>query len=182
LVGLLVLGLILEHDWTIRTIYGRAFGPASLILLWLAPAFGFMGLNFLLGGVLSAGYRQRTLLWATIAGAVVNVPLNAVLIPRNGAFGAAIATVVTEALVTAIMFFHLPTQVGGAAVVRPFGRIALWLAALVGFPTVVLHPYLPVAARISLEFGSGLLFLGVLVRRDEIPNLWARGRPAVVDP
>lgn len=81
-----------------RLLYGDAYaaaGPVLAVHVWagvfvaLGVAQGLWDIN---EGLLNLG------LYRTIAGAVTNVALNVVLIPRYGAMGAAIATVVSYGL------------------------------------------------------------------------------------
>jgi O-antigen/teichoic acid export membrane protein len=73
--------------------------------LWLLPIF--QSIHYLLGDCLSgSGYQSsRALLELSAVG--VNVALNVVLIPRYLASGAAIATILTEALLAFAMFFYV---------------------------------------------------------------------------
>lgn len=71
-------------------------GPLR-VLAWTLP---FMGVNGLLCMVLTAQDDQRILAIGFGIAALVNVGMNLTLIPAVGSMGAAIATLVTEALVT----------------------------------------------------------------------------------
>ena len=92
------LPLALAAPWLVRLAYGAAFAPAAAVLvvhIW-AAVFVFLGVargQFLVNEGLTGFY-----LVATSAGALLNVGLNFVLIPRAGAVGAAWATVISYAV------------------------------------------------------------------------------------
>jgi len=54
--------------------------------------------------ILIVSNHQNKLFWVTLSGAVVNVALNLILIPKYSLYGAAIATVITYLLIFSILF------------------------------------------------------------------------------
>jgi len=90
--------IALAAPWIVRLAYGGAFaaaGPILAVHIW-ASIFVFLGVAR--GQWLVNEGLQKFYLAATLAGAVVNVLLNLVLIPRWGGLGAAWATVASYAL------------------------------------------------------------------------------------
>jgi len=168
--GPLGLGLVLEHEWITNVLYGAEFDPAARVLLWLAPAYVIMSLNFLAGGLLTAAYLQRALLLISGVAAVSNVLLNLALIPKYGAIGAVAATVLTEAAVGAGMLLKLTARVPGSWIWRPMGVASAYFAVIVVVPNVLLHGYLPFAGRLGVGLLSTAVFLGALVWRELIPS------------
>jgi O-antigen/teichoic acid export membrane protein len=164
------LGLVLEHEWITNVLYGAEFDPSARVLLWLAPAYMFMSLNFLAGGLLTAAYLQRALLLISGIAAISNVLLNLALIPRYGAIGAVAATIVTEAAVGAGMLLKLVGRLPSSWIWRPIGVASAYFAVIVVVPNVLLHGYLPFSGRLGVGLLSTSVFLGVLVRRELIPN------------
>jgi O-antigen/teichoic acid export membrane protein len=99
--------IALAAPWIIRVAYGAEFveaGPILAVHIW-ASIFVFLGVarsQWLVNEKL-----QRFYLAATLAGAVANIGLNFVLIPRWNGLGAAWATVVSYALAGWIAsYFH----------------------------------------------------------------------------
>lgn len=94
----LALPLSCVAPWLIRTAYGPAYAAAAPVLalhIW-SSVFVFLGVargQFLV----NEGYT-RFYLGATASGLLVNVTLNWILIPRHGAWGAALATVIAQAV------------------------------------------------------------------------------------
>jgi PST family polysaccharide transporter len=92
-------------DWVVILLFGTAYqksGPVLAVHIW-AGIFVFLGVAsgkwFLIEGL------QRYTFYKTLLGAVVNVGLNFLMIPKFGATGAAYATVISYAI--AAMFSDL---------------------------------------------------------------------------
>jgi O-antigen/teichoic acid export membrane protein len=164
------LALMLERNWITNVLYGSAFTPAAQLLFWLAPAFVFMAVNFLLGGLLTATYMQRSLLVISGVAAVANVLLNLLLIPRYGAIGAVAATVFTEGALGVGMLTRVAGRVPVDWIALPVSIAVLYLAAIVMAPNIILHGYLPFGGRLLIGLVSTGAFLLVLLRRGIIPN------------
>jgi O-antigen/teichoic acid export membrane protein len=164
------LGLMLEHEWITRALYGSEFDPAARVLLWLAPAYLFMSINFLAGGLLTAAYLQRALLVISGVAALANVLLNLILIPKYGAVGAVAATLVTEGAVGIGMLRRLAGRVPYSWIWKPIGTASAYFAVIVAVPNIILHEYLPFVARLLLGLVSTGIFLLLLWRRGMIPS------------
>ena len=94
----LSLPLALAAPWLVRLAYGAVFAPAGTVLavhIW-ASVFVFLGVAR--GQYLVNEGLTRFYLTATGAGALLNVGLNLLLIPRAGPVGAAWATVISYAV------------------------------------------------------------------------------------
>ena len=92
-------------DWLVTLLYGEAYKAAGQVLMiniW-AGAFVFLGVAsskwFISEGL------QKYFTINTAFGAVANIFLNLLLIPRYGIYGAAIATVLSQALASYFMNF-----------------------------------------------------------------------------
>ncbi len=92
-------------DWVVTLLFGNAYqqsGPVLAIHIW-AGIFVFLGVAsgkwFLIEGL------QRYTFYRTLLGAIVNVGLNLLMIPKFGVTGAAYATVISYAM--AAMFSDL---------------------------------------------------------------------------
>ena len=101
-------------------------GPALMILRWALPALVLTGVS---GVVLRSAGRDRPLVWLALAGAVVSVALNALLIPTQGAIGAAVSTLMAEMAMAGTGVALLRGQ--GLAVARPVA-IGLVVGGLAG--------------------------------------------------
>lgn len=125
----LVLGTPFVAGQIIKLLGGGLYPESIPVLNILIVAVGIIFFGTLFSFGLIALGRQKSLLWISAAGAVINLLLNFILIPRYSYTAAAIITVGTELLVTLLM---------AAAIWRtihylPGSRVALksLLAALV---------------------------------------------------
>lgn len=77
--------------------WGQEFAPCGILLIGLAVSLPFAGFaNVIRTQYLIPNNKDNTYIIAVISGAVINAVVNALLIPRYGAFGAVIGTVCAE--------------------------------------------------------------------------------------
>jgi O-antigen/teichoic acid export membrane protein len=104
-------GLTVASPWTIRLLYGVRFAEAAPILMVHAWAMVFVFLGVARGQHLVNAGLTRVALGFTISGALLNMGMNLLLIPRWGGLGAAIATVCSYAVASWLSsFFHRDTR------------------------------------------------------------------------
>lgn len=106
----LSLPISLFSGWIVKLLYGHQFeasGPVLAVHLWASVA-AFLGVAS--SQHLLVENLQRISFYRTLIGAACNIILNLVLIPRLGAMGAAIATVVSYSLATFSMVFFRATR------------------------------------------------------------------------
>lgn len=100
-------GLILTAEHVVPLLFGEAFMPTVSTLQILSVLVLIFSIAYFLGHiVLTATGMERMILRATIAGAVINAVVNLLLIPGMKQDGAAIASVLSEAAVTAILLWY----------------------------------------------------------------------------
>lgn len=105
--------------------YARSILPMQIVM----PTLLFIGMTNILGiQILVPLGREKVVLYSEIAGAVVNLALNAVLIPRIGAAGAAIGTVAAEFAVLVVQAIALKEQVGAVFKTISYWKIGMGLA------------------------------------------------------
>lgn len=156
--------------------YGREFRATSgllTVLIWSeVPLF----LSVVLSNALVAKGLQRYLPVSTMAGAVTNIVLNLVMIPRWGALGASWASVMSYCIAGVFLFLIFPLTRGLAAqglqiALRPF-LLALAITAALGFLSLAFWWKLGLAAS---AYSAGAWLTG-MVKRSEI----ARAREFVL--
>lgn len=109
----MTVGLILLARPVILLFCGGSYEPSVLTLQILAPIIIFIGFSSLLGmQVLYPLGFEKLVIKATLLGAILNITLNLILIPRYSQYGAAVATFVAEfAVMLAVLMSgkkHLP--------------------------------------------------------------------------
>lgn len=137
---------------------GENYAGSVLPMQWIMPTLLFIGLSNVLGiQILVPLGRERVVLWSIVAGAVVDVVLNMVLIPLYGATGAAAATTVAELVVLVVQFVVLGREARIAFAAVSYGKLLLALA--VGVGACVWVPQLGLGSFSTLLI-SGVLFFG----------------------
>lgn len=132
---------------------------ALQILIWFLP---FSYINGLTQYVLIAVDKQRSITWAVVAAAVVNIGLNLVFIPLFGYQASAAITIVTE-LVLLVPFSWIMWRALGKGSVpllatgwRPVLAAGVMLAVLFGLEAAGLHQFI-----VTVVVG-GAVYLAVL--------------------
>ena len=94
-------GIIGVAENFVPIFFGDGYEPVVLLLYIFSPIILIIGVSNCLGSqyYTPAGKRAQSS-WYLIAGSVVNLIFNLVLIPRYASFGAAIATIIAESVIT----------------------------------------------------------------------------------
>ena len=101
LTGVVVTAAILVTP-VVRIFYGRGFEGAILATLGLLPGIWALGLNGVLMNHFAGRGMPAVTLYAPLAGLVLNVGLNLVVVPRYGIAGAAATSSLAYALMLAL--------------------------------------------------------------------------------
>ncbi len=138
---------------------GSAYQGSILPMQVIMPTLLLIGLSNITGiQVLVPLGREKTVLYSEIAGAVVNLIVNAVLIPRLASTGAAIGTVAAEFVVLAVQYVALRKEVTSA-----FTKVSYWKITLATIGAVLCSLWtkrLGLGNFITLVI-SAVLFFGV---------------------
>ena len=125
------------------TAYAGAIQPMQIIM----PTLLFIGLSNITGiQILVPTGREKVVLYSEIVGALVDVVINALLIPRYASSGAAFGTLVAEGVVLGWQYRVLHDELKGALGSIQYGKIAL--ALVLG----------AAASLASLKLGLGIFF------------------------
>lgn len=114
----------------VSVLYGPAYRNAVPVLMLLGLCIPFMYLNIIVSQILIAANRQIVWTWVIALATVLNPLLNAALITvtdkhyGNGAIGAAIALLVTEAVLVVIGFVVAGHRIVNRALIGRAGRVA----------------------------------------------------------
>ena len=109
----LVIYFILYAKQGILLLSGKAYGPAVLPMQLIMFTVLFIGMSNITGIqiLVPLGY-ERIVLYSVISGAITDLVINFILIPELASSGAAIGTLVAEAVVLIVQYFsvrkHIP--------------------------------------------------------------------------
>lgn len=139
---------------------GEAFLPAVLPMIILLPTTLMIGLSNVTGiQILTPLGEEKKVVYSVAAGALLDFVLNLVLIPKYGATGAAISTLLAEILVVIVQGYYLWDNLAGM-----FREIQFWkIGAALGAASAV-----GALIKYATDFGvfltlcmSAVLFFGV---------------------
>ncbi len=142
-----------------------AGGVALRIVIWVVP---LMYTSEFLGYVVLIGNQERRVARAVVISTALNVTLNLIIVPIFGFVGAAVTTVITEAVLVAQYVWLLRARLGalplGQMLARP-ALAALGMGLLVAWLPAEWPVLLRVAAGVGLYGGLGLA-LGLITPDD----------------
>ena len=169
-------GASFAADGLMEKLFGSEFGPATtpFILLTWATAIIFLSVNF--GNVLLAAGDEKRYAIGVSVGALVNLLLNLIVIPRWGATGASAATVAAELTVILYMVVRFRKVMGPVRpdlqrIWRCVAACAVMAGVLIALPESI-DPLVRIAAG-ALVYAVTALAIGA-VRRDELRLLVPR--------
>ena len=100
----LVIGGVVLAPRIVDFMYGASFFPSILALQILMVMAGILLFYAGFYGILIVANHQKKLIWVTLFGAVANIILNLILIPKYSLYGAAVASVMTQLLIFFLLF------------------------------------------------------------------------------
>ena len=104
----ITLGLMVVSNEFIPIFLGEGYRDAIVITNILAPTIIGMGITNVIGvQYLLTTKKQRKYTISIVAGLIANVILNWILINTNGAFGASIATTISQFIVVAVQVYYV---------------------------------------------------------------------------
>lgn len=101
-------GIISLAEQIILVFSGPNYLPAANCLCMISPVIVMISISFLTGTqIIPSISKEKISLISYIVGALSNCILNFILIPNLGAFGATLATLIAEIIITIIQFIYL---------------------------------------------------------------------------
>lgn len=108
----IAIGLILLSDQFINLFYGPAYNQSAQILKIIGLGLPVVFMRSIFGWVLAAIDKVKLMMWTNLMGFVLNIALNALLIPKYTSAGAAMATTISNVVSTfavmAVIKIHVP--------------------------------------------------------------------------
>jgi len=163
---LMVGGIILAPR--ILEFFRAEYIPSTRVLQLLLVGLPALYLNYLVGTLLRSVDRQILNLKSAAVALATNFTLNLLLIPRFGAIGACVATVITQCAYFAMMYCFLRRTIGGLRLGAYFPLLLLCSAVLAGAVYAVRD------SGLYLSVPAGMLVFGVvafgvrLLRREDV--------------
>lgn len=175
---------ILFAQPSIYLLSGEAYHDSILPMQVILPTILLVGVTNIWGlQMLVPLGREKVVLFSEIAGAVIDLIINAILIPRMGACGAAIGTLAAEAVVLFVQLAGLKGSARETLHGIPYGRLiaALLLAAAASCWIRTLHwgNFATLFLAACLFFGIYGLFL-LLAKEPLVLALWGEGKSLLV--
>lgn len=176
----LALYFMLFAKQSIYFLSGPAYTGSIAPMILIMPTLLFIGITGITGyEILIPTRNEKIVLYSEVAGAIIDLLLNAILIPGMKSSGAAIGTLVAEFVVFLVQYGYLRGELGRILRGIPHGKIliAILLAAVCSFWV----PNLGLGSFLTLLI-SALLFFGVYggcllaLRESMILEIWEQFR------
>lgn len=108
---------------------GSAYTEAIVPMQLIMPTLLLIGLTNVLGiQILVPIGKEKVVLYSEIAGAIVDIIINAILIPRYASSGAAVGTLIAESVVLLIQYYALRNEITEAMKQIHYYKIGISLA------------------------------------------------------
>lgn len=101
----LIVGTIVLAPRIISFLYPAYYAPAVLALQILIVMIALMSVSLPFSDLMIVFHKQKQYFFIVFAGAIANIILNIILIPKYSLYGAAIATVISHLLVFLLLFY-----------------------------------------------------------------------------
>lgn len=131
---------------------------------------GYIGVSgtFVFGALLTANGSMKSLNYASIGGLILNILLNILLIPSLKAEGAAIASMITQLLLTAtqvyLVYKILSVKINNSIWVKLFLLIAVIIITLLILDTTAISWFIQLFIFIAISLVLGLAFKLISIR------------------
>ena len=152
----------------IELLYGEGYDPSAIALTVLLASAPFLFIANFLQTLMITMDRQAILLKVAVAGLSLNVIFNLLAIPRYGYVGAAVVTVVVEALVSVTLYFWSLERFRAPPAVRMLMKLAACtaVAAFIGWGVAADAAHLVRAGIAGITFLLSLRLSGLITGHD----------------
>jgi len=150
----------------IYALYPASFSPAILTFQILMLSIFFLYISRPFGDLIVVSNQQRKFLLISVIGAVINIILNFVLIPKYSLYGAALATVIAALIV--FLFYIMAVKIFSKIEIFSLNFLTVFISAVVS--TIIMYlvlgePFIRSSAiYISITIGTAVYlfsFLGI---------------------
>ena len=164
----MMIGLVVITQDLIPWFLGEEFDKSIYITYAISPIMLMIGLSSVIGTqYLLPTKKQKQYTISVITGAVVNLTLNIILIPRFLSIGAAIATVVAETSVTSVQIYYIKNKFNIIEILKmslKYFIVAIFMACLLIIANKILLYKFSVIIRMILDVVLGAItYFGLLI-------------------
>jgi O-antigen/teichoic acid export membrane protein len=168
-VGVLVaIELVLARGFIVDLLFGGEYASAAPVLAILALSVPLFYANIALVWIAYSQGREGRVATLGVVALISNVALNVVLIPALDGVGAAIATVVTEAVICVgyAITLDLHRRSSRAGIVRAFASVGTYAGLMLGSAILAVALHAPLAVSCVVVAGVGAAMLAFVYRRE----------------
>jgi len=174
--GMAVVIVIFYGDWLMDLLYDQQVHKSAISFKWLMGSFLFISSGYVYGTLITASGRMKILNWVALGAVLLNVLLNALLIPVSGSEGAAIASFASLAFM-AFSQFILAEQ-DFSFIGKGWMKTAAlsWIAIMLTGTALEYLDLGQTAGFLLLSGVAALLFFAFAVRYDDFRQAWQSRR------
>lgn len=155
----ITIGGIFLSKQIILFVYKKEFIESSFIFQILMLFFLLYFIKWMLNNALHAANLEKKTMWSYVLGVFMNIGLNLILIPKYGPIGAAIATVITELAVVALIYYWFVKHIDRISLIGVFIKPLIGSAAMVAMLSTIPNQSLVLQISIGFITYSLALFL-----------------------
>lgn len=163
-------GTMLTAGYIVPLFFGGGYEPCVLLLSVFSLLLITQGIGQIAGTVLIAMERQKEYTASIVLGMLLNLACNAALIPRHGALGATVSSVLSEVFIEGMQFYAIRDTFSWRAMGKGFSAY-LPPAALMGAVLVAARSFLAVnlcSLLALVALGAAVYGLCLYLRKDTL--------------
>lgn len=166
----LIIGTLFLSDGIINLIGGGQFAQSASVLRILVFALSSIFFGVFFNNILIAGNLQKKLLWVWSSGAIINVVLNLIFIPKYSYFASAYISFITEFFVACASFYFVYSKLNYKPKLDNYSGIILSGFFMIGFLYLFELPFL-LMAILSATIYLVSLWIFKTIKTSEILSL-----------
>ena len=169
----IIAGMLIVNDDFVQFFLGKDFQDARYAIAIMIFRMFFIGWTNIMGiQILIPHNKNKEFMISTTVPAIVSVGLNLIFLPKLGFIGAAIVSVLTEALVWGIQLYFTRTYLKEVPIVGSMMKIVLASGLMYGLLTLVKSiVHLSPTLNVVLYAGLGGFIYGTLILIFKVVNV-----------
>lgn len=169
----IIAGMLIVNDDFVQFFLGKDFQDARYAIAIMIFRMFFIGWTNIMGiQILIPHNKNKEFMISTTVPAIVSVGLNLIFLPKLGFIGAAIVSVLTEALVWGIQLYFTRTYLKEVPIVGSMMKIVLASGLMYGLLTLVKSiVHLSPTLNVVLYAGLGGFIYGTLILLFKVVNV-----------